>query len=69
MSGYYCADCGLTVKVGADGAITRSCDHAGAGVIAPRTATLYGKGGAAEATLLDRVVAALRKLTARGGPK
>lgn len=64
MSGYYCAECGLTVKVLDTGDLVRSCDHDGAAVLAPRTATLYGEGGAAERGLVARAVAALRLILA-----
>jgi hypothetical protein len=67
MSGYHCAECGLTVRVSAAGDIERSCAHTGATVIAERTAMLYGEGGAgvaAASSPADRVAAALRAFAA-----
>jgi hypothetical protein len=66
MSGYHCATCGLTVKVSPAGEITRSCPHDGATVIAERTATLYGEGGASlpVPSLSERVSVAMRTILA-----
>ena len=59
---YKCAECGAEVKVADTGHITRTCIHHGATVIAERTSILYGEGGAAGVSLIDRARAALRKL-------
>jgi hypothetical protein len=61
---YYCKACGTEVFVSADGVVQRNCDHANVTIVAERTCNLYGQGGAAEASLIDRARVALRRLIA-----
>lgn len=59
---YYCRACFKPVEVTPDGAVTRTCQHAGETIIAERTCNLYGEGAAHEHTLLQRASNALQTL-------
>ena len=59
---YYCKVCEAEVFVSAAGIIQRNCEHKDATVIAERTSTLFGEGGATEATLYERARVALFRL-------
>mgnify|MGYP001231025051 FL=1 len=62
MHPYACSTCGGAAHVSPDGIVSRACGHDTATVIAERTSILYGKGGCAPKTMMQRAVAALCKL-------
>jgi len=47
VSGYECKDCGAPAAVDAEGAIVRTCEHAGT-IVACMSAVAYGRGGMRE---------------------
>lgn len=59
---YYCKACKAEVFVSDQGEVSRTCGHAGETIIAERTSSLFGEGGANERTLWERMLAAIDKL-------
>ena len=58
---YYCKECGAEATV-VENRVLRTCDHEDSVIIAERTCTLYGEGGANVLSLAERAAAALKKI-------
>lgn len=61
MKDYVCSVCGAECFV-ESGVVRRTCGHDDAAVIADRTCTLYGAGGADNQGLFFRAVSALQSI-------
>lgn len=64
-SDYHCSVCALPCYE-IDGVVTRICTHENAAIVAERTSTLFGEGGARESSLLERLFVAARKILSPG---